>query len=532
MTMSTPPSIPLVPESAPFSPSQRAWLNGFFAGLLSKQQDGTPQEGTAKPPTAIEEDAYPWHDPAIELEERMKLADGKPLERVVMAAMAQLDCGTCGYLCKTYAEAIARGEDKELTKCTPGGKATARKLKEIMSGAVPVSTPRVELTVHGAASPSTSQTYSRSNPYSANLIVNKTLTGPGSAKDVRQIGFDLGESGLTYNVGDSLGVYAENCPETVIALLKLLGFDGTETVGIGQGRSASLFEAMLKHFTITKPSESLVRALADVCDETAQKDALLAMLDDEGPGIPDGTEVIDLLEQFPAARPCLESFSSSLSSLQPRLYSISSSLKATPRQVHLTVGCVRYTNARGRPCRGVASTFLADRVARTRGARLFIQPAHGFALPSDPNTPIIMVGPGTGIAPFRAFLQERAAIGARGRNWLFFGDQRSEHDLLYRDELESMRSGGLLTRLDLAFSRDQNAKVYVQHRMAEHAASIWSWLQDGAHFYVCGDAKRMAKDVDDTLKRLVQEHGNMSPDQAGAYMKELSRGSRYQRDVY
>lgn len=532
MTMTAPISVPMIPESAPFSPSQRAWLNGFFAGLLSKQGAGALPESPVQPQTATEEESFPWHDASLELDERMKLAEGRPLERVLMAAMAQLDCGTCGYVCKTYAEAIARGEDKELTKCTPGGKATARKLKEIMSGQVPVSAPAVEVKVNGHAVPSAPKTHSRSNPFPAKLLLNQKLTGAGSAKDVRLIGFDLADSGLTYNVGDSLGVYAENCPETIVALLKLLGFDGTETAGIGQGRSASLFEAMLKHYSITQASESLVRALAEAATDEKEKLLLLQMLEDDGPGVPEGIEILDLLEMHPSARPSVEIFASSLSSLQPRLYSISSSLKATPAQVHLTVGCVRYQNTRGRSCRGVVSTYLAERLTGSRTARIFVQPAHGFALPKDPNVSIIMIGPGTGVAPFRAFLQERLAVGAKGRNWLFFGDQTSEHDFLYRDELTAMQHSGLLTRLDLAFSRDQKEKIYVQHRMAEHAGALWSWLEDGAHFYVCGDAKRMAKDVDQTLKQIVAEQGGMTPDAAAAYVKELSNTGRYQRDVY
>jgi len=218
--------------------------------------------------------------------------------------------------------------------------------------------------------------------------------------------------------------------------------------------------------------------------------------------------------------------------MRPRLYSISSSPAAHPDEVHLTVGIVRYLNACGRQCKGVASTYMAERLRPGQKANVFVHASHGFAPPADPNTPMIMVGPGTGIAPFRAFLQERASRKSPGRNWLFFGDQRREHDFLYREELEKWLVDGTLSRMDLAFSRDQKEKVYVQTRMLERGREIWAWLQEGAHFYVCGDAKRMAKDVDNALKQIVAEHGQMSADDAGAYVSEMSKTKRYCRDVY
>jgi sulfite reductase (NADPH) flavoprotein alpha-component len=255
------------------------------------------------------------------------------------------------------------------------------------------------------------------------------------------------------------------------------------------------------------------------------------MIADDGPGIPEGYEVLDLLLQFPSARPPIEEFASALAPLQPRLYSISSSLKAHPEQVHLTVGVVRYLNCRGRQCKGVASSYLADRVRAGQKVRIFIQQSHGFRLPLMTKTPCIMVGPGTGVAPFRAFLQERKTTPGT-RNWLFFGDQKSDVDFLYREELEGYLKEGTLTRLTTAFSRDQDRKVYVQHRMAEAGAEIWQWLKEGAHFYVCGDAKRMAADVDTALKQIIVDHGRMSVEQAKAYMGEMAKAGRYQRDVY
>jgi len=255
------------------------------------------------------------------------------------------------------------------------------------------------------------------------------------------------------------------------------------------------------------------------------------MIADDGPGIPEGYEVLDLLTQFPSARPSLEEFAAALAPLQPRLYSISSSLKAHPEQVHLTVGVVRYLNLRGRQCKGVASTYLADRVRPGQKVRIFVQTSHGFRLPGSPETPVIMVGPGTGVAPFRAFLQERRTTGGT-RNWLFFGDQKSDADYLYREELEGYLADRVLSRLSTAFSRDQDRKIYVQHRMLEEADDLWSWLQQGAHFYVCGDAKRMAADVDQALKQIIAERGKMTPEHAKAFVADMAKAGRYQRDVY
>ena len=256
------------------------------------------------------------------------------------------------------------------------------------------------------------------------------------------------------------------------------------------------------------------------------------MLADTGPGIPEGHEIIDLLTLFPTSRPSFGDFVAALRPLQPRLYSIASSLKAQPDEVHLTVGVVRYVNARQRQCRGVASTFLADRLRPGQKARVFVQPSHGFRMPFDNTVPIIMVGPGTGIAPFRAFLQERKAVRAAGKNWLFFGDQRGEFDFLYQQELERYVQDGTLKFLDTAFSRDQSEKLYVQHRMLQRRGEIWSWLERGAYFYVCGDAKRMAADVDAALRQIVAQEGGMSDDNARAFLADLAKSKRYQRDVY
>jgi sulfite reductase (NADPH) flavoprotein alpha-component len=272
--------------------------------------------------------------------------------------------------------------------------------------------------------------------------------------------------------------------------------------------------------------ELLINSAARPDEASALKEILAS------DGCAEGDEVLDLLRQFPSARPEPHEFVTALNPLQPRLYSISSSLKAHPDQVHLTVGVVRYVNGRSRQCKGVCSTFFAERVRPGQKVRVFMHPSHGFSVPADGDTPIIMVGPGTGIAPFRAFLEERKATGAKGGNWLLFGDQQRAYDFLYEDELTAYQRDGLLTRLDTAFSRDQKEKVYVQTRMLEHAAEVWKWLQGGAYFYVCGDAKRMATDVDNALREIVAEQGGMSPEAAKAYVADLTKAKRYQRDVY
>ena len=549
-------AVPVLPDSAPFSPAQRAWLNGFFAGILTRTT-GAPSAAApaniaattpAEAPAVEVEEEFPWHDAALAMDERMALAEGKPVARQLMAAMAQLDCGACGYICQTYSEAIARGEDKDLSKCAPGGKETSKKLKELLArsagaggGAGAVVLPgEVKVggrpaATNGHAKPQNHLSpgvYTRLNPCTAPIVLAEPLNKAGSSKDTRLIAFDLTGTGLKYEVGDALGVYPENCGDAVQWVLDALDATGTEKISAPDGSLVPLRDALTRHYSITKPSADLLNLLAGCAKGRLDADGLRALADEDGPGVPDGVEVLDVLHQFPSARPEPEQFVSALAPLQPRLYSISSSQRAHPDQVHLTVGVVRYVNAKGRQCKGVASTFLAERLKPGTKARVFVQTSHGFRLPADGNTPVIMVGPGTGIAPFRAFLQDRHAAGAPGKNWLLFGDQRQEFDFLYEQELAKYRQDGLLTKLDLAFSRDQAEKVYVQTRMTENAAEIWDWLRQGAHFYVCGDAKRMAKDVDDALKAIVARHGGMSSEAAKAFVADMTKAKRYQRDVY
>ena len=382
----------------------------------------------------------------------------------------------------------------------------------------------------GLSLPNGREPYSRKNPFPARLVANRLLNAEGSGKEVRHFEISLADSGLEYEAGDALGIIPTNCNALVTELLAALGCDGEEAVTTPDGAETSLCLALAQHYDITKLSTELLKAAAE---RGAASGALAALLD---PARRDdlkkwlwGREVIDVISglttQFSAA-----AFIALLKKMQPRLYSISSSPKAHPGEVHLTVGAVRH-DSHGRLRKGVCSTFLADRAGDAPVA-VFVQPSHGFKLPTDGSVPIIMVGPGTGIAPFRAFLEERRATNAPGKNWLFFGDQKRTSDFLYREQLEAWVADDHLTRLDLAFSRDQAEKIYVQQRMIEAGAELWSWLQAGAHFYVCGDASRMAKDVDAALHQVIETAGGMNAEAAREYVAKLKSEKRYQRDVY
>jgi sulfite reductase (NADPH) flavoprotein alpha-component len=373
--------------------------------------------------------------------------------------------------------------------------------------------------------------FDKKNPFPAPLLTNQRLNGEGSDKDTRHFEIALAGSGLSYEAGDALGVVPVNCAELVEELLSAFGHSGDEAVTDGDGNQVSLREALLRHYEITKIPQPLLRAVAErTSDEHLQK--LVA------PGVNGeltkflwGREIIDLLLAHPVAKFSPVDFVGLLKRLSPRLYSIASSPKAHEDEVHLTVAVVRY-HSLGRDRKGVCSTFLAERVPSGGSAPIFVHKNKGFRPPADGSRPMIMVGPGTGIAPFRAFLEERRETGANGRNWLFFGDQRAATDFLYRDELETMLHNGTLMRLDTAFSRDQEQKVYVQHRMIGHAKELYGWLEEGGHFYVCGDANRMARDVEKALHEVVQLAGGKTPDEAAAYVKKLQAEKRYQRDVY
>jgi sulfite reductase (NADPH) flavoprotein alpha-component len=376
--------------------------------------------------------------------------------------------------------------------------------------------------------------YSRKNPFPAVHPVNRKLSGEGSGKDTRHHEISLAGSGLNYEVGDSLGLFATNDPALVSEILAAIGASGDEVVTGADGAPKPLRLALMSDYIITQPSKEFLKALVEragdaVADlrglmaDPAQKKALEDYLW--------GLEFIDFLLAHHSVKWSVEDFVKTLRKLQPRLYSIASSLKANPESVHLTVATVRY-ESHGRARKGVASTFLAERWSGDQTAGVFVHTAKHFRLPEDLSIPIIMVGPGTGVAPFRAYLQERKVTGATGKNWLFFGEQKRSLDYLYGTELADLQSSGILTKLDLAFSRDQAAKVYVQDRMRENAKELWAWLQEGAHFYVCGDGARMAKDVDTELHRIAETEGGKSAEEAAAYVEAMKKEKRYKKDVY
>jgi sulfite reductase (NADPH) flavoprotein alpha-component len=524
----------LIPESAPFNEEQRAWLNGFFAGLMglpdapaqTMMQSAVGLMPAPAAATPNEPEDFPWHDAALPIVDRLSLAEGKPIERKLMAAMAQLNCGSCGYLCQTYAEAIASGDESNLTLCSPGGKETKQAIKKLLSETKDAAAPSKAL--NGKVTSSEAGP-SRRNPFPAKLLESRPLNREGSAKDTRHVIIDLTGSGITYQVGDALGVFPSNCAELVTDILAILAADPQVSVDRPLGNQKTLYEALCKDCCLKDPTDELIGLLIGRIENEDRKATLATMLNE---GVPDGFDVLDVLEVAEGIKLTATEFVETLSPLNPRLYSIASSMRHVGDQVHLTVGKVVYERE-GRVRKGVASTMLADRLGDNETVRVFVQPNHGgFTVPEDASKPIIMVGPGTGIAPFVAFLQERAATKSSGENWLFFGDQHEAYDFLYEDELREYQVGGVLSRLDTAFSRDGAKKFYVQDRMREHGAELWSWLKRGAYFYVCGDASRMATDVDRALVEICAEFGSMKPDQAKTYVSQLSANGRYVRDVY
>lgn len=368
----------------------------------------------------------------------------------------------------------------------------------------------------------------KNNPYASALVTNKRLSGDASGKEIRHFEFDLTDSGLKYEAGDALGVIPVNDPLLVELLLAQLKADYQTPV---PGFDRSLGDLLTYQFEISEPSRKLIEWVGQ---NTTNQELRHVLQHDDKDALGVwlwGKDTLDLLQLDLSRTLSSAEFVTLLRPLQYRAYSISSSSKAHPNQVHLTVASVRYHSA-GRARNGVCSTYLAERVGRGGKPAIFISPNKAFRVPANSAAPMIMIGPGTGIAPFRAFLQERAATGATGKNWLFFGDQHQEHDYIYQDELLAWHESGLLTHLDLAFSRDQAEKIYVQTRMLEKGAELFAWLEEGASFYVCGDASRMAKDVDKALYEIVVQHGGMSAERAGDYIDQLKKEKRYLRDVY
>jgi sulfite reductase (NADPH) flavoprotein alpha-component len=528
-----PPKIEIIPSSAPFSEAQRSWLNGFFAGLLSEAP--TPlsaEQGAAVmqgPAGEGDDGEAPWHDQTIPIADRMKLAQGRPLRRRMMAAMAQQDCGQCGYNCHDYSEAIATKAEGRLNLCVPGGKETARMLKtlhEELDKAPSAASDPAAMPAAPVAALVAEPGRSRDNPAPATFLSRRLLNKSGSEKETWHIEFDLSGSGLDYAVGDSFGIFARNELGHVDQIIALLGASHTTEV-----RGRTLREVLTDEVSLAPAPDSLFELISFITGG-AQRDKARALAQGDDPDGDAATlDVMAALLKFSGVRPHPEAFVEALELLQPRLYSISSSHNATPGKLSLTVDCVRYVVGK-RKRLGLASIFLAERVQPGDEMKVYVQKAHGFALPQNPKVPIIMIGPGTGIAPFRAFLMDRRATGATGRNWLFFGHQRSSCDFFYADELNAMKTAGLLTRLSLAWSRDGDKKFYVQDRMREVGRELWSWLAEGAHVYICGDAKRMAKDVERALVDIIAQHGARSTDEAISFVGELKKKGRFQQDVY
>ncbi|MGN9865957.1 assimilatory sulfite reductase (NADPH) flavoprotein subunit [Bacillus swezeyi] len=383
------------------------------------------------------------------------------------------------------------------------------------------------------AAPQAGETiYSRKNPFRAEVLENLNLNGRGSNKETRHLELLLEGSGLTYEPGDALGIYPENDPALVDMLFEELKWDPNETVTVDkQGESLTLKEALTSYFEITILTKKFIQQAAELLENEKLRELAASEHADKLKAYIDGRDLLDFVRDFGPISTTPQEFVSILRKMPPRLYSIASSLTANPDEVHLTIGAVRY-NTHGRDRKGVCSILCAERLQPGDTLPVFIQPNKNFKLPEHPETPIIMVGPGTGVAPFRSFMQEREETGAAGKSWMFFGDQHFVTDFLYQTEWQKWLNDGVLTKMDVAFSRDTEEKVYVQHRMLEHSKELFEWLQEGAVFYICGDKNNMAKDVHSALLDIIEKEGGMSREEAEAYLAEMKKQKRYQRDVY
>lgn len=560
--------VPVLPDSAPFTPEQRAWLNGYLAGLYAWQPAGVhaAQNAVEQPLLVLFGSQTGGAEKAAKM--LAKLAAGRgykaqvrdmadikpadlPVEPNVLVIASTYGDGEPPDRAREFWGALSNGAprleqtrfsvlalgDSSYAKFCAFGKQLDERFESL--GATRIAARRdcdvewadefsgwVEEAFSGLGSAAGQGTAeltgfddadgsdagpSRENPALAPLTANVRLSAENSAKDVRHFEFSLSGTGLSYACGDALGVWPENDPALVDEILLAAKCDGTTAVKL-KGASMALREALIRRCEITRIPKSLLEQTGGDADWAA------------------GRDLLDLVNAFPAKSWEPQALVSALRPLAPRLYSISSSPAAHGESVHLTVSAVRY-EAHGRERSGVCSTFLADRMQAGGAARIFVHENNAFRPPAD-DVPLIMIGPGTGIAPFRGFLHDRNARGVTAPNWLFFGDQHEATDYLYRGEIEELQSTGVLTRLDLAWSRDGAEKVYVQHRMLVQSAEIWNWLQQGAAIYVCGDAQRMAKDVECALLSIIEMEGRMTAAEAEAFLSGLKQQRRYQRDVY
>ncbi|TMV16286.1 sulfite reductase subunit alpha [Rhizobium sp. RM] len=585
--------IPYIPEDAPFNGDQRAWLAGFLAGLHSRTAlSGDAAVSAAAPKAAqavlnvlfgtqtgnaealamdiaaaarkqgIQPVVAGLDDVTMETLATMKRvivvtstygegempdnaqlfwdalsAEAAPrLEGMNFAVLALGDTGYDGFcqagkLIDTRLEQLGGKRMQTRLDCDIDFEdAAASWIGETLPLAVAIEGGAVSVAVEPAADApeKAKQGWNRKNPYSARLSVNRNLSGTSSSKEIRHYEFDLGESGLQYEAGDALGVVPVNNPKLVEALVEKLGATADTVVA---GFDQPVGDLLLKTLEISTPSRDFVTEVAKRSGHEELSHILLNGDREQLAAFLWSKDILDLISLGDKQLFEVEEFIKLLKPLQHRAYSISSSPLMAGNSVHLTVASVRY-RAEGRDRGGVCSTYLADRVAADQNAGIFVSQNKAFRVPQNDDAPMIMIGPGTGIAPFRAFLQERQARGAKGRNWLFFGDQHRQADFIYEDELGDMSRAGVLTRLDLAFSRDQAEKIYVQTRMKENGKALYQWLEEGGHFYVCGDATRMARDVDDALHAIVASEAGISAEAAGDYVNRLKREKRYLRDVY
>ncbi|MGK5504401.1 NADPH-dependent assimilatory sulfite reductase flavoprotein subunit [Klebsiella pneumoniae] len=599
MTTQAPPSnlLPLNPEqlarlqaaTTDFTPTQLAWVSGYFWGVLN-QQSGT---AVAAPAPAAEVPtitlisasqtgnarrvAEALRDDLLTAKLNVKLVnagdykfkqiaaekllvvvtstqgEGEPPEEAVAlhkflfskkapkldgTAFAVFGLGDTSYeffcqsgkdfdnkLAELGAERLLDRVDADVEYQAAAAEWRAR-VVEALKARAPVAAP-AQLATSGAVNDIHTSPYTKEAPLTATLSVNQKITGRNSEKDVRHIEIDLGDSGLRYQPGDALGVWYQNDPQLVKELVELLWLKGDEPVTV-EGKTLPLSEALQWHFELTVNTATIVENYATL----TRSESLLPLVGDKAQlqQYAAATPIVDMV-RFSPAQLDAEALIGLLRPLTPRLYSIASSQAEVESEVHVTVGVVRY-EIEGRARAGGASSFLADRVEEDGEVRVFIEHNDNFRLPANPETPVIMIGPGTGIAPFRAFMQQRAADGAQGKNWLFFGNPHFTEDFLYQVEWQSYVKEGLLTRIDLAWSRDQQQKIYVQDKLREQGAELWRWINDGAHIYVCGDANRMAKDVENTLLEVIAEYGAMDAEAADEFLSELRVERRYQRDVY